>query len=391
MPWKVFQDSGKYAIHKMNPDGSKGEMIPPAYDSAEEAQARVKALFAEAVTERMSSDRIYDAFVTTQPGTAYRLLPFGQIKRAKGGAIHELTPETAAKFRLPHFRPPVKMGSHEDTTPAGGHIIGLEVRQDGLYAIPEWTDKGQQAVTDGNYRYHSPEIIWDDGAIENATTGEWITGPLIVGDALLHTPALGEATALYTSQYQSNEGAIMSEETVQVPKGLMEQLTALFKPVVKAAEQTATVTIPEEYTAAVAERDQLKAQIAQIEADKLRVETVTRLGADLRSDKFGQEFAGTAAEDAASVLAGMTGEQAGWVMTRLAAMSKRIDYSAVTAEMGTDGANTITDPRQAFAAAVESKMKGTKMSYQDAYALVKNEAPDLFAAYAAHVPGKGKE
>ena len=183
----------------------------------------------------------------------------------------------------------------------------------------------------------------------------------------------------------------MSEETVQVPKGLMEQLTALFKPVVKAAEQTATVTIPEEYTAAVAERDQLKAQIAQIEADKLRVETVTRLGADLRSDKFGQEFAGTAAEDAASVLAGMTGEQAGWVMTRLAAMSKRIDYSAVTAEMGTDGANTITDPRQAFAAAVESKMKGTKMSYQDAYALVKNEAPDLFAAYAAHVPGKGKE
>ena len=108
---------------------------------------------------------LLDNYVATKAGQAYRLFPFGKI--VKNGKTREITPETASQFRLPHFKPAIKLGSHDDPTPAGGFIVALEVRDDGLYAIPEWNEVGDKAMQDGAYRYHSPEIIWGDGAIEN--------------------------------------------------------------------------------------------------------------------------------------------------------------------------------------------------------------------------------
>lgn len=382
MPWKVFhQDNGKYAIHKINEDGSRGEMVPPVYDTAAEAQAQIKKLFT--TQHDFHTERVVDQFVSTHPGEPYRLLPFGPIKRARGGPAREITPESAAKFRLPHFKPPVKLGSHEDNTPAGGHIVGLEVRTDGLYAIPEWNDRGHQTVSDGSYRYHSPEIIWDEGAVENATTGEWINGPLIVGDALLHTPALGDATALYTSQI-SHGGNTMTDETISVPKTLMEQLAALFKPAVAKVDETVPVTV-DEYSAIKSEAEKLRAELDQYHAQKAHETAVAKYSAYLQSDRFGQEFTGNASGNAAEMLASMSTEQADWILERLAAMAARIDYSKLSA-IGTDSSHAAGDPRQAFAAAIDAKMTANKMSYQDAYTLVKNEAPDLFRAYHAYVP-----
>jgi hypothetical protein len=106
---------------------------------------------------------LIDDYVATKTGTGYRLFPFGVIY--KNGKRREITPEFASQFKLPHFKPPIKLGSHDDPTPAGGHIVALEVRADGLYAIPEWNEKGEISNTDGAYRYHSPEVIWNDGAI----------------------------------------------------------------------------------------------------------------------------------------------------------------------------------------------------------------------------------
>jgi hypothetical protein len=140
---------------------------------------------------------VIDDFVATQAGEPYRLLKFGIIK--KGGRIHVFTPEVASQFKLPPFKPAIKLGSHEETTPSGGSIVKLEVRSDGLYAYPEFTAKGHQAIAEGNFRYHSPEIVWEDGAMETNDRG-WISGPLVIGDALLHTPHLGEAAALYSAE-----------------------------------------------------------------------------------------------------------------------------------------------------------------------------------------------
>lgn len=143
----------------------------------------------------MKTTFVIDRLLATSPGEPYRLLPFGEIHKA--GVTINFTREYAAKFRLPHFKPPILLGSHTETTPAGGHIVGLEVRKDGLYAVPEFNEKGLQALRDGAYRYHSPEVLWEGRGFEDPGTGATIEGPIIVGDALLHAPHMGEATALY--------------------------------------------------------------------------------------------------------------------------------------------------------------------------------------------------
>ena len=89
-------------------------------------------------------------FVNTKPGDPIRLFPFGKL--FKNGKLIEFTKELAARFRLPHFKPPIKLGSHNDDQAAGGHITGLEVRDDGLYAHVELTDKGGEALVAGDFR-----------------------------------------------------------------------------------------------------------------------------------------------------------------------------------------------------------------------------------------------
>ena len=79
----------------------------------------------------MDSFYVIDDFVNVRPGDPFRLLPFGTL--IKGGKKRNITPELAAKFKLPHFKPPIKLGLHNYETPAGGHITGLFVGKDGLY------------------------------------------------------------------------------------------------------------------------------------------------------------------------------------------------------------------------------------------------------------------
>ena len=159
----------------------------------------------------MPSEYVYlpEEYVSVSLGEPFRLLPFGKL--VKGGKVREITAELANRFRLPHFKPPIKLGSHKDETPAGGFIVGLEVRNDGLYGIPQVTEKGQKAFDEGDYRYHSPEIIWEGNGYEDPQTGETIEGPLIVGDALLHTPHLGERAAMYSFEPINQEVSSMSD------------------------------------------------------------------------------------------------------------------------------------------------------------------------------------
>ena len=90
----------------------------------------------------MKSEKIYfdglpDNYVNVSAGEAIRLFPYGKF--FKGGKERNFTKELAAKFKIPHFKPPIKLGSHEDNEKGGGVIVGLEVREDGLHALPEFT------------------------------------------------------------------------------------------------------------------------------------------------------------------------------------------------------------------------------------------------------------
>lgn len=326
------------------------------------------------------SEYVVTEFVTVAAGEPFRLLPFGVL--VKNGRRREVTPELAARFHLPHFRPPIKLGSHADITPAGGHIIGLEVRADGLYAVPEFNDAGAAAMTNGAYRYHSPEIVWE-GGLEDPLTGVMLAAPLIVGDALLHTPHLGEAAALYAAEITQGVES-MTTENVTMPASLLERILAMFgqRPDPAALEPetppapvalSAAVAV-DQLTALQAERDDLAARIETMEADRARV---------ARVEQFAAEFVGTSlATDAElpTLLATLPDGPAAELTRRLKALAEQSRVSALTADVGNEGTAATGDPTAQLDAAIRAKMAADKVDYNAALRSVTNEQPALVAA-----------
>lgn len=323
------------------------------------------------------STYLLDNFVNIKPGEPFRLFPFGTI--TKNGKERELTPEIARQFKLPHFKPPVKLGKHDDDTPAGGFLVGLEVRADGLYGIPEYTEKGLQSLSDGDYRYLSPEVIWDGGWIEDSSTGEKIEGPLIMGVALLHTPALGQAAALFTVDRNSG-GDRMSENTVQVPESLWERFMAWFderpgEPE-RQPEPAPEPSVPEDYETLqeqAAQAEQYRAELETLRAESARAERVAHFAAAL------SESAEAENEELHEVLAqlgdeGLT-DEADYLVQRFNALSAQIDESNLTGDVGSSGDGNEA-PDVAFNAAVAEKV-AEGASYNAAVKAVATERPEL--------------
>lgn len=343
-------------------------------------------------------------FITTTAGTPFLLLPFGPL--VKNGRVIEITRELAAKFKLPHFKPPIKLGSHDDETPAGGHIIGLQVGEDGLYAIPEWNPRGTSSLELGEYRYNSPEIIWEGGGYEDPVTGDSIPGPLIVGDALLHTPHLGERTALYTavetpvSEAENLErGNIMTDqiETLSVPASVFDRIFDFVDRVMighePAAETHLSATqvgdeptpdpednpLVEELTAVATERDDLRAQrdqyLAEIEAmrtETARAERVAHFSAELAETGVSGD------QDLMVLLAGIDEEAANEIVRRFTALSNQINESALTSDIGQNSRSEYQNPAEEANDLITARMTSAGIDYNSALAMVRDERPELF-------------
>lgn len=318
------------------------------------------------------SDYLVDEFLTTQAGRPFRLFPFGRI--TKNGVVRELTREIAAKFRIPHYKPAIKLGSHKEETPAAGHIIGLEVREDGLYALPEWNESGMAALSSGSYRYHSPEIIWD-GAMEDSANGRMIEAPLIVGDALLHNPALGEAAALYSVEI-TNGGNDMVQDTMTVPVSWFERLLGRAQQEPEPAPEPANTA--QNFEAQIAEFEtritQYEARIAEYEAAQQR---------QARVDTYTAQLAETAVAgdvELVDLLVGLPDETAGEIVRRFKALSAQINTSLMQ-DIGHEGELDPGDPVQAFDAAIRARMAEESVDYLTALSWVKANKPELYRAY----------
>lgn len=320
--------------------------------------------------EQSKTTYLIDNFVTVTPGQPFRLLPFGRI--VKGGKVRDITREIAARFRIPHFKPPIKLGGHADNLPAGGHIVGLEVRDDGLYAIPEFNDDGQAALKAGAFRYQSPEVMWN-GGFEDPQTGEVIEGPMIVGTALLHNPHLGEAAALYSVEPME----VTMSESVTVPVTIWEKLWDRFsaQPEPPAPEPTPApveVVQHDEYAAIAAERDELAAKIAALEAQGKRRERVDQFAAALTATKVAGD------DELAELLADLEEEKAQALMTRFAALSAQIDESHLTADVGHTGDDNPLEGRAALHAEIERTRQEKGVDYLKAWEIVRDTKPELF-------------
>jgi phage I-like protein len=315
----------------------------------------------------MKSDYLVDEFVNVIPGDPFRLFPFGRI--VKDGKVREVTPELAKLFELPHWRPAIKLGTHEDDAPAGGFIVGLEVREDGLYALPEWNDEGAAAMSRGAFRYHSPEVAWS-GGFENPETGDVSNAPTIVGDALLHMPHLGEATALYSVEQviEPNGGISMTEETMTVSVGLIDRLLAWRVPAPEPQGEDYAV----KYQAEVEQVELLQAQIGEMEAQAQRDERIAHFAAELPDEEA----------EIHVMLVGMPEEQADKLTARLKALTEQAKAGNLEQDIGASGeANGTGDPVAAFDAAVKARMEADELGYPQAVNAVIADQPDLYEAY----------
>lgn len=382
MPYKI-SDDGLSVIKS-----ETGEVVKK-HKSHAEALAHLRALEAN-VKDAHSSYFHPSEFVAMEPGGAYRLFPFGKV--VKGGRVHDITPEYAARFKLPHFKPAIKLGSHEDTTPSGGSIVALEVRTDGLYAIPEFTPKGLRAIQDGDFRYHSPEALWEDAAIEDPTTGKMIEGPMIVGDALLHYPHLGEAAALYTVEPHKTEGVTMTEEMIQVKKedwDFFQTVKNLFAPKPpKVEEPPAQPAIdPDKFSALQQENADIKQKLDAMNAKEAHAAEVMSISTDLKAERFGAMFAVEAFRaEAAEHFSALPKAEREWFMQKFAALAGQVDFAQkmIGKEFGVTGEGT-NDPVEVFTALIVEKQKEKGFEgaqhYGAAVQAVANANPEAAAAY----------
>jgi len=319
------------------------------------------------------SDYLVDEFVNVQPGQPIRLFRFGQF--FKNGKMRDITRELASKFKLPKFKPAIKLGSHKEEAIAGGHITSLEVGEDGIYANVELNEKGAEAIENGSYRYQSPEIVWEGAGIEDAESGELIEGPLIVGLALTHMPHFGEAAALYNANILDKENKIMTEN-VTVPAKLWDKFMAWFdtnstpEPKPEPKPDPAPVIDVDKFEALTAENKELK---EKFEAQRLEAELSGRV------EKYAAQIAETKAttDGAGEMLASMNDDQAVWVLTQFKALSEQIDESALTGEVGSIGDAPPDNPKDKLDAAITAKMEEAKVDYNEAYRLVYAEQADL--------------
>jgi hypothetical protein len=323
----------------------------------------------------MKSDYLVDDFVTVVPGDPFRLFPFGRI--VKDGKVREVTKDLAKRFKLPHWRPAIKLGSHGDDTPAGGFIVGLEVRDDGLYALPEWNDEGAAAMMRGAFRYHSPEVAWA-GGFENPDTGEVSDAPTIVGDALLHMPHLGEAAALYSVEQviEQNGGKNMTDDTMTVSVGLIDRLLAWREKQEPDPEPDPPVSQGDDYEAKyqaeVEQTELLQTQIAEMEAQAQRDDKIAHFAAELPEQDEGLHV----------FLAKQPEEDAEMLTTVLKALTEQAKAGNLDQEIGASGEpNGTGDPVAAFDTAVRARMEADNLSYPSAVNAVVAEQPELFEAY----------
>jgi|GEM_PF-6660129 len=119
--------------------------------------------------------------------------------------------------------------SDGDATPisekiAAGWIQGLQLREDGLWALIAWTEKARGFILADELRYLSPEFTTDG---LNKATGKR-QGPTLLGAALLNDPYLTELPRVAASEKPEAEpsaiGARMDKKQLCDALGLAEDV-----------------------------------------------------------------------------------------------------------------------------------------------------------------------
>jgi hypothetical protein len=167
-------------------------------------------------------------------------------------------------------------------------------------------------------------------------------------------------------------------DMVQVPVSFWDKLTAFIIPKERETEperEPAPVQpdndgpSTDEYEAAITERDDLKAKLAEYESAQQKAERVARFAAELKETGYAE------LPEAHERLASMSDEDADWVLGEFKYLSAQID---LTKEIG--GNNTPDEdlePQDRFDAEIKRVQVEDKLGYNAAMKKVVADNPDL--------------
>ena len=162
-------------------------------------------------------------------------------------------------------------------------------------------------------------------------------------------------------------------ETVQIPASLLDRFMAFFdKHEEPENKPDPEPEVPEEYKAAVVERDQYKAELEQFKAEAGKQARVDQFAAELKETKANGELA--------EMLAAMDEATATRIMQEFKALSAQIKESALLEEVGTEAPNDTNSPAEALNAAILARATEKGVAYPIALAQLRNEKPELFEA-----------
>lgn len=203
-----------------------------------------------------------------EPVREFLLIPFGEVavERPVAGESFVFTPRHAESAKRWFDRMGRKLavdyehqsfdrynGRRDGLRPAAGWIGGLEIRDDGLWAVEvTWTERAAELLRSGEYRYFSPVIFWTD---EDHTDVAALGPVALTNDPAMHGVA---ALAARRSDDPDDEPAVPPVVGTDVtPRAVVELRTRL-----EVAEQEAEL---------------LRRQLAAQQADTF-VERGMRLG-----------------------------------------------------------------------------------------------------------------
>jgi hypothetical protein len=196
---------------------------------AEEPVASARGSYANAVTRTGFTMLLRGE---SQPVNEWLLIPFGEVEveRPLSGGSFQFTPAHAESAKQWFDRLGRKLAiDYEHQTfdahntrpdglrPAAGWIGGLEVRDDGLWAIDvSWTDRAAELLQAGEYKYFSPVIFWTDDDLSDVAA----LGPV----ALTNDPAMRGVQPLAASKRPYLGDEAPSDDADIIPQRLLDEL-----------------------------------------------------------------------------------------------------------------------------------------------------------------------
>jgi len=291
MPYKI--DENNCVVNKVT--GKKMGCHP----SHGEATKQMQAIMA---SESMSNLAWIDPFKYVA-GAPFRVFPVGEFKR--GERTLDLTKERLAEMKSnyeagrPRWKAPIYARHPTDAQPDPpklGNVSSLELKDDGLYAIPEYNDNGTKLIGDESYQYVSPGVLWQLAGAKYADEQGNEFDNVLDHVALTNHPFFGNQTAIFSSDESLvKEGNLIIDILNEVKSniaGLFRDLKAEVKVgehKKKEEQESDTMTEPivkvEDFNALKTQMETMSAE-RKAEAEKFAAELAT---AKVRADTLEAE------------------------------------------------------------------------------------------------------